>query len=109
VLGPQTIAANAARGEAVTAMGQALCRYLQEETAAGRVSGVIGLGGSGGTALITAADAALFSELEACLQTTPTRQLIRLPHHLNDPAFAAALVEHFQALRGPVALPDAST
>lgn len=45
-----------------------------------------------------AADAALFQALEQTVRTTPTRQLIRTPHHINDPAFAAALVQHFRAL-----------
>lgn len=43
------------RGEAVTSMSQALRDYLVKECAAGKVSGVIGIGGSGGTALITTA------------------------------------------------------
>ncbi len=45
-----------------------------------------------------AADAALFQALEQTVRATQTRQLIRLPHHINDPAFAAALVQHFRAL-----------
>jgi uncharacterized protein (UPF0261 family)/ABC-type branched-subunit amino acid transport system ATPase component len=45
-----------------------------------------------------AADAALFQALEQTVRQTPTRQLIRCPHHINDPAFAAALVQHFRAL-----------
>lgn len=47
------------RGAAVTAMGEALTDYLVNESAAGRVAGVIGIGGSGGTALVTAAMRAL--------------------------------------------------
>jgi len=47
------------RGPAVTAMGEALGAFLVAEHAAGKVSGVIGLGGSGGTALITSAMRAL--------------------------------------------------
>ncbi len=45
-----------------------------------------------------AADAALFQALEQTVRTSPSRQLIRLPHHINDPAFAAALVAQFRAL-----------
>jgi uncharacterized protein (UPF0261 family) len=45
-----------------------------------------------------AADTALFDALAATVNVTATRQLIRLPHHINDPAFAAALVQHFLAL-----------
>lgn len=36
------------------------------------------------------ADAALFDELERCIDQTPTRRFVRLPLHINDPAFAAA-------------------
>jgi uncharacterized protein (UPF0261 family) len=47
-----------------------------------------------------AADAALFRVLEQTVRQTSLRQLIRLPHHINDPQFAAALVEAFRALHG---------
>ena len=47
-----------------------------------------------------AADAALFKALEQTVRRTSSRQLIRLPHHINDPQFAAALVEAFRALHG---------
>jgi uncharacterized protein (UPF0261 family) len=45
-----------------------------------------------------AADAALFEALEATVEQTTHRRLIRLPHNLNDPAFAAALVENFREI-----------
>ncbi|MCZ8374714.1 MAG: ABC transporter permease [Beijerinckiaceae bacterium] len=45
-----------------------------------------------------AADAALFDAIASTIRVTATRQLIRLPHHINDPAFAAALAQHFRAL-----------
>ena len=41
------------------------------------------------------ADAALFAALEATVVQTPRRRLVRIPHALNDPAFAAAVVQHF--------------
>ncbi len=44
------------------------------------------------------ADAALFDELERLVQQSSQRRVIRLPLHINDPAFAAALVEEFQTL-----------
>ena len=47
------------RGAAVTAMSEALVRYVTAEHAAGRICGMIGIGGSGGTALITPAMRAL--------------------------------------------------
>lgn len=55
VIGNQSIDASDDRGRAVTAMGRALTEYLRAQSAAGDVAGVIGIGGSGGTALITAA------------------------------------------------------
>ena len=42
-----------------------------------------------------AADAALFAALEATVAQTDRRRLVRVPHALNDPAFADALVRHF--------------
>jgi uncharacterized protein (UPF0261 family) len=47
------------RGAAVTAMGEALREYLVQEYRQDHVAGVLGIGGSGGTALITAAMRAL--------------------------------------------------
>jgi uncharacterized protein (UPF0261 family) len=44
------------------------------------------------------ADAALFAALEATLRPTRHRRLVRLPHAINDPAFAAALVAAFQEI-----------
>lgn len=44
------------------------------------------------------ADAVLFSTITETVRVTTNRQIIRLPHHINDPAFAAALVQHFRAL-----------
>lgn len=43
------------RGAAVTAMSEALTAFMMQQQAAGNVTGVLGIGGSGGTALITAA------------------------------------------------------
>jgi uncharacterized protein (UPF0261 family) len=44
------------------------------------------------------ADAALFAAIEAGLVQTEKRRLIRLPLHINDKAFSAALVENFRAI-----------
>lgn len=41
------------------------------------------------------ADAALFAALEQSVHQTADRQLLRLPQHINDAAFAQALVDHF--------------
>jgi uncharacterized protein (UPF0261 family) len=43
-----------------------------------------------------AADAALFSALEQTVRQTSSRQLIRTPHNINDPEFAAAIVSTFR-------------
>lgn len=43
------------RGQAVSAMASALEHFIQDEFAAGKVRAVIGIGGTGGTALITPA------------------------------------------------------
>ena len=47
-----------------------------------------------------AARRALFAALESTVRQTASRQLIRLPHNINDPEFAAALVAAFRALHG---------
>lgn len=59
VLAGQTWTADGDRGTAVTAMGEALTEFLLAELKQNRIAGVIGIGGSGGTALITAAMRAL--------------------------------------------------
>ena len=48
------------------------------------------------------ADAALFDELESAIARKPGRSIVRLPHHINDPAFAQALVESFLSLQPEV-------
>ncbi len=58
------------RGEAVAAMSQSLTSFLLQEHEAGRVAGVIGIGGSGGTALISAAMRALPVGLPKMLVST---------------------------------------
>lgn len=45
-----------------------------------------------------AADAALFTELQSGLRASPDRKVVRLPLHINDEAFATALVEEFLKL-----------
>jgi uncharacterized protein (UPF0261 family) len=46
------------------------------------------------------ADAALFDALEAGIEQTDKRRLIRLPLHINDQKFSAALVENFREIAG---------
>ncbi len=45
-----------------------------------------------------AADAALFDAIRQGWQEAPNRHLVELDHHINDAAFAAALVENFRAI-----------
>jgi uncharacterized protein (UPF0261 family)/ABC-type branched-subunit amino acid transport system ATPase component len=47
-----------------------------------------------------AARSALFAALVATVRQTSSRQLISLPHHINSPEFAAALVAAFRNLHG---------
>jgi uncharacterized protein (UPF0261 family) len=44
------------------------------------------------------ADAALFGALENSLKQTASRRLTRLPLHINDPEFSAALVRNFREI-----------
>jgi len=46
------------------------------------------------------ADAALFEALEAGIEQTDRRSLIRLPLHINEREFSAALVENFREIAG---------
>ena len=46
------------------------------------------------------ADRALFSALEATVNQSSNRQLIRLPHNVNDPEFVEAVVAAFRGLHG---------
>jgi uncharacterized protein (UPF0261 family) len=44
------------------------------------------------------ADAALFETLEAEVEQGPRRRIVRYPHHINDPAFAEAIVTEFNRI-----------
>jgi uncharacterized protein (UPF0261 family) len=45
------------------------------------------------------ADEALFATLEAEVKQTDQRRVVRLPHHINDPEFAAAIVSAWQEVQ----------
>lgn len=45
-----------------------------------------------------AADRALFSAIEQTFKPSATHELVKLPHHINDPQFASALVAAFRAI-----------
>jgi uncharacterized protein (UPF0261 family) len=62
--------------------------------------GVSALDVAGGAFHDPASDAALFAALERTVRKTSTRQLIRLPLHINDPRFASAVAEAFRAVHG---------
>ena len=47
-----------------------------------------------------AANAALFAALAQTVRQTASRQLIRLPHNINDPEFSAEIVKAFYSLHG---------
>lgn len=44
------------------------------------------------------ADAALFAAIEDQVRQTSRRKVVRLPLHINEPAFSAALVDSFRAI-----------
>ena len=45
-----------------------------------------------------AADAVLFDTLERLFEVNDTHRLLKLPHHINDPAFAEAVAEQVRAV-----------
>jgi uncharacterized protein (UPF0261 family)/ABC-type branched-subunit amino acid transport system ATPase component len=60
--------------------------------------GVSGLDQPGGPFWDPAADKALFDAISADFISSPQKKLIRLPQHINDPAFAAALAAQFREI-----------
>jgi uncharacterized protein (UPF0261 family) len=58
--------------------------------------GVSALDVDGGAFFDAQADAALFEALEATVQQTPDRQILRYPLHINQPEFADAAVAAFR-------------
>ena len=62
------------------------------------LGGVSMLDAPGGVFWNPEADAALFGALESHLQPTANRRITRLPHHINDQAFAGAAVTAFRSL-----------
>jgi len=60
--------------------------------------GVSGLDVPGGPFWDPAADKALFDTLAAQFRAGPDRKLLRLPLHINDPAFAQALAAQFNEI-----------
>jgi uncharacterized protein (UPF0261 family) len=60
--------------------------------------GLSGLDMPGGPFWDPAADKALFDGISTEFRATGNRKLIRLPHHINHPAFAEALVANFKEI-----------
>jgi uncharacterized protein (UPF0261 family) len=60
--------------------------------------GISALDIEGGAFFDPAADAALFAALEATVRPTSNRRIVRLPHHINDPEFADALVAAYREI-----------
>jgi uncharacterized protein (UPF0261 family) len=60
--------------------------------------GVSALDVVGGAFFDREADFALFDALELRLRQTPSRRILRLPFHINDPEFADALVKNFREI-----------
>ena len=60
--------------------------------------GVSGIDAPGKPFWDPAADRALFDSIAQGFRATGNRKLVRLPHHVNDPAFADALVAHFNEI-----------
>jgi uncharacterized protein (UPF0261 family) len=62
--------------------------------------GLSGLDQPGGPFWDPAANQALFKAISEEFRQTGEKKLIRLPHHINDPAFADALVASFNEVNG---------
>jgi uncharacterized protein (UPF0261 family) len=68
--------------------------------------GMSGLDKPGGPFWDPAANQALFRALSEEFRTTSEKKLVRLPHHINDAAFADALVANFNEInQGKAAWP----
>jgi uncharacterized protein (UPF0261 family) len=81
------------RGQAVAAMAAALEVFLVAEEKAGRVAGVIGLGGSGGTALITPAMRALPVGLPKIMVSTVASGNVAMYVGSSDIAMIPSIVD----------------
>jgi uncharacterized protein (UPF0261 family)/ABC-type branched-subunit amino acid transport system ATPase component len=63
--------------------------------------GISGVDRPGGPFWDPAADRALFDVITSGFRAGTNRKLVKLPHHINDPAFADALVANFNEIRTP--------
>ncbi|MEO9530077.1 ABC transporter permease [Roseibium sp.] len=67
--------------------------------------GVSALDKPGGPFWDPAANKALFETLEQTVRTTANRQLVRVPHHINDPEFAELVTKTFRSFHARPAQP----
>jgi uncharacterized protein (UPF0261 family)/ABC-type branched-subunit amino acid transport system ATPase component len=63
--------------------------------------GLSGLDKPGGAFWDPVANQALFKEIKSNFRTMKNKQLVSLPHHVNDQAFADALVANFNEIAAP--------
>ena len=63
--------------------------------------GLSGLDRAGGPFWDPAANRALFDVITSSFRATTNRKLLKIPHHINDPAFADAVVASFNEIRTP--------
>lgn len=80
-------------GERLNRMEGPVRFYLPE-------GGVSALDAPGKPFFDPAARRALYDTLEQMVRTSANRQLIRVPHHINDPAFAVLIATAFRGLVG---------
>ena len=80
-------------GERINQM-DAPVRFLLPE------GGVSALDKTGEAFYDQAADAALFRAFEQTVRQTSTRQLVRVPAHINDPVFVAAALDAYRTVHG---------
>ncbi len=78
-------------GEKLNRMNGPVRFYLPE-------GGVSALDAPGQPFWDPAADRALFAALEETVRQTASRKLVRVPHNINDPAFAAEILRSFRSL-----------
>ncbi len=69
------------------------------------MKGVSALDQTGKPFFDEAADRALFTTIEENFAASPGHRLVKLPHHINDPDFAKALVEAFREIAEKESLP----
>lgn len=87
-----------------TRMGQWIGNRLNQMTGPVRFflpeAGVSALDAQGQAFWDPAANSALFTALEETVRQNASRQLVRVPHHINDPEFVAQVISAFRGFFG---------